>query len=484
MSFQLSPNVDENKFFLLQRSALVERLDCEYYQPSHYHDLKRLRNSPFRNDVLDHVCFRIVDGPFGSSIKSQDYVENGITFIRVADVTRGEGSISTDDLIYITEEAHQKILRSRVVPGDVAIAKTGATMGAASLVPASIPEANIRGDLAALSLNPSDCLPKYIVTYINTNIGQRLFWRLDSGGTRGRVVIGNLKKYPIVIPPIEIQEEIIARMDDAFAAKKQKEEEAQRSLDSIDDYLLSELGINLSEPEERTIQNRIFYRNLSDVTGGRFDPELALYNQEIFDSNFETKRLKQLLSISPQYGANEPGTLREERDTPRYIRITDINDMGDLIEGLGVTATVIEDQYILNNNDLLIARSGNTVGKSYLHKSENVDYECFYAGYMIRFIIDLDKALPDYIFYYLQAKPYKQWVKAVQRITGQPNINAEEYKSLVIPIPPLEKQLEIVDRITAIRAQAKQLRQAAAAELEQAKQEVEAMILGERGNKA
>jgi Type I restriction modification DNA specificity domain len=268
-------------------------------------------------------------------------------------------------------------------------------------------------------------------------------------------------------------------MNIAYVLKDQKEIEAKQSLNSIDNYILDVLGIDLLEIEERTIQDRIFCRNLSDISGGRFDPELALYKQEIFDSNFEAKQLKQLLLISPQYGANEPGTIREEQNTPRYIRITDINDMGDLIEGLGVTANVVEDQYTLNTNDLLIARSGNTVGKSYLHKSESVDYKCFYAGYMIRFIIDPDKALPDYIFCYLQSKPYKKWVKAIQRITGQPNINAEEYKSLIIPIPPLKKQLEIVDHITRIRNQVKQLRQEAEAELEKAKKEVEVMILGE-----
>ena len=68
--------------------------------------------------------------------------------------------------------------------------------------------------------------------------------------------------------------------------------------------------------------------------------------------------------------------------------------------------------------------------------------------------------------------------------TAIPEINQAALKKILIPIPPLEKQIEIVDRITTTRTQAKQLRQAAAAELEQAKQEVEAMILGERGNKA
>lgn len=483
MSFQLSLHVDENKVFLLQRRALVERLDCEYYQPSHYHDLERLRNSPFRNDVLDHVCFRIVDGPFGSSIKSQDYVENGIPFIRVADVTRGEGSIRTDDLIYITEEAHQKILRSRVVPGDVVIAKTGATMGAASLVPASIPEANIRGDLAALSLNSSDCLPKYIVTYINTNIGQRLFWRLDSGGTRGRVVIGNLKKYPIVIPPIEIQEEIIARMDDAFVAKKHKEDEAQRSLDSIDDYLLSELGIALPEPEEDTIQNRIFYRKLSDVSGNRFD---CNYNSKITlllsqESKYKISHLKNLLVKSPQYGANEIAIHKKSVMETTYIRITDIDDFGYLKKDDLKTASTIEDQYILNKNDLLFARSGS-VGRCYLHQDDT--NKSIFAGYLIRFILNPEIVNHYYIFYYCHSKIYKMWVDAISRSAVQSNINSEEYKFLPIFLPPLEKQLEIVDRITAIRTQAKQLRQAAAAELEQAKQEVEAMILGEQGNKA
>ncbi|MEH2412270.1 restriction endonuclease subunit S [Nostoc sp.] len=164
---------------------------------------------------------------------------------------------------------------------------------------------------------------------------------------------------------------------------------------------------------------------------------------------------------------------------PRYIRITDIDITGNLIQGLGVTANNIEQKHILNNNDLLIARSGNTVGKSYLHKSDNVDYECFFAGYMIRFIIDTNKSLPDYIFYYLQSKPYKQWVKAVQRITGQPNINAEEYKSLAIPLPLLEKQTEIVEYIITIRHQVKQLQQEAKTDLERAKKEVEVMILGE-----
>lgn len=477
MSFQLSTDVDKNKIFLINCSSLNERLDPEYYQPNHYQDLILLKNSPYRNDVLDHVCNRIVDGPFGSSIKASDYVESGIPFIRVADVTRGEGSIKTDDLIFISEEAHERIIRSKVIPNDVVIAKTGATMGAASLVPDSIPEANIRGDLAALSVNEDHCIPRYIVAYINTNIGQRLFWRLDSGGTRGRVVIGNLKKYPIVVPPIEIQQKIIETMDAGYALQKQKELEAQRSLDSIDDYLLDELGINLPEAEENTLQNRIFYRKFNDISGNRFD---CNYNSKINlilsqNGKYKIVYLKNLLVTSPQYGANEIAIDKNSATEVTYIRITDIDDFGYLKKDGLKTASTIEEQYILKKNDLLFARSGS-VGRCYLHQDDT--HKSIFAGYLIRFVINTEIANPYYVFYYCHSKIYKMWVDAISRSAVQSNINSEEYKSLPIFLPPIDKQIEIVEHINAIRDRAKQLRQEAAADLEKAKQEVEAMILG------
>lgn len=96
-------------------------------------------------------------------------------------------------------------------------------------------------------------------------------------------------------------------------------------------------------------------------------------------------------------------------------------------------------------NDIVIARSGATVGKAYIHKP--LPYTCIYAGYLIRFIVNSKKILPDYLFAYTQLSPYKEWINAIQRPSAQPNINAEEYQSLEIPLPHLSKQQEIVDFI-------------------------------------
>lgn len=200
--------------------------------------------------------------------------------------------------------------------------------------------------------------------------------------------------------------------------------------------------------------NKVFILQRSEIEG-RLDPKMALYNRKVLHSLYPKVRLKYVLLCKPQYGASESGTPRSSWEEPRYIRITDIDENGLISHNeLGATAKNIEDKYILGENDILIARSGATVGKAYIHKY--VPYKCFFAGYLIRFIIDTNKALPEYIFSYTQLNAYKEWVNAVQRPSGQPNINSEEYQSLEIPLPGIEKQQVIVDLIKSAYLRKKQ----------------------------
>lgn len=200
--------------------------------------------------------------------------------------------------------------------------------------------------------------------------------------------------------------------------------------------------------------NKIFIIQRSEIEG-RLDPKMALYNRKVQSSLYPKVRLKDIIVCKPQYGAGEPGIERKNFTDARYIRITDIDEYGLIShDDLGATANCIEDKYILKENDILIARSGNTVGKAYIHKS--TPYDCFFAGYLIRFIVDKKKALPEYIFTFTQLNTYKDWVKAVQRPSGQPNINSEEYQSLEIPLPDIDKQHQIVDIINSAYLQKQQ----------------------------
>ena len=185
-------------------------------------------------------------------------------------------------------------------------------------------------------------------------------------------------------------------------------------------------------------KNKIFIIKRSEIEG-RLDPKMALYNQESHSTQYHKIQLKKLLLKAPQYGAGESGVTRKSYQEPRYIRITDIDSNGIVnSKELGATANNIEDKYILNDGDILFARSGATVGKTYLHKTK--PYMCFYAGYLIRFVVNTSLILPEYLFAYTQLPIYKKWIAAIQRPSAQPNINAEEYQSLEIPLPNLDIQ--------------------------------------------
>lgn len=125
----------------------------------------------------------------------------------------------------------------------------------------------------------------------------------------------------------------------------------------------------------------------------------------------------------------------------RYIRITDIDSCGRLNEDV-VSPSIIEEKYILNDGDILFARSGATVGKSYRYRKS--DGKCLYAGYLIRLIPNAELVLPDYVFYYTKTSYYERFIASNIKVVAQPNINAQQYGDLTICIPPMELQKEFI----------------------------------------
>ena len=199
------------------------------------------------------------------------------------------------------------------------------------------------------------------------------------------------------------------------------------------------------EISEKVDAPNIFLAKFSELSGQRFDPGIVLFTRKVHRFNYPVHKFQKYFRESPQYGAGERGIPRESNEQTRYVRITDIDENGILSNELGATAENLEDRYLLEDGDLLLARSGNTVGKAYLHRSAKTPYACIFAGYLIRVRLASEEMRPEYAFALTQLPYYKEWVKAVQRVAGQPNINADEYSDLEIPVPPLEIQQQIVD---------------------------------------
>jgi len=157
-------------------------------------------------------------------------------------------------------------------------------------------------------------------------------------------------------------------------------------------------------------------------------------------------RLGDCLEEPPDYGANA-SAVEFSPDLPRYVRITDISEDGELIDtGKKSIPTAAAAGYTLCPGDIVFARTGATVGKTYLH-SEN-GQTCAFAGYLIRFRTNRNRLLPEFLSLYTQSQEYDQWVLTINRSGAQPNINATEYSSLKIPLPEVDEQAKVVEMLS------------------------------------
>ncbi len=160
---------------------------------------------------------------------------------------------------------------------------------------------------------------------------------------------------------------------------------------------------------------------------------------------YQSVILSNIVTEEPSYGSPSRAIPITKKTDIRYIRITDFGEDGIPSDNEYMTAEETRKEFILNKDDLLFARSGATVGKTYIH--EDLSKEAIFAGYCIRFKIDPSKASPKFVYFFTKTEAYNYWIQRIQRPAGQPNINKEEFKSLEIPLPSLTIQNELCKQI-------------------------------------
>jgi len=155
------------------------------------------------------------------------------------------------------------------------------------------------------------------------------------------------------------------------------------------------------------------------------------------------RRLKDILARPLQYGASESGIAYDDA-LPRYIRITDITLDGRL-KDKGVLSLTEESasDYILQDQDILLARSGATVGKAFLYEKQMG--RAAFAGYLIRATVDVTNALPRFVYYTTLGCGYDDWRNSIAVSATIQNIGADKYNNYSLPMPPLAEQRAIAD---------------------------------------
>lgn len=149
------------------------------------------------------------------------------------------------------------------------------------------------------------------------------------------------------------------------------------------------------------------------------------------------------LSFSIQYGYNAPA---KKSGRIRMVRISDIQG-GKVIWDSIPFCDIKEEEiptYLLSSNDILFARTGGTVGKSFIVKE--IPEEAIYAGYLIRTRYS-DMLCPEYLYYFMQTHLYWTQLRNGTIATAQPNCNGQTLSKMILPLPPLAEQKRIVAKI-------------------------------------
>ncbi|NPA44572.1 MAG: N-6 DNA methylase, partial [Chlorobi bacterium] len=288
--FELSPHIDKNKIFLVNLSEIEKRLDPFYYIPYISNLEKEVRKH--NPKPLRYYVKYIAGGATPKTSEKEKYYsnkENGIPFLRVQNLSP-TGYLQLDDVKYINKETHNGYLkRSQVSEGDLLVKITGVgRMAVASVAPEGF-VGNTNQHMVVIKTKSKET-SLILASYLNTDIGEKLASRRATGGTRPALDYSALLSIPIIF-----DEKILEITKQAINKKQQKEAEAERLLNSLDDYLLGELGITLPE-KDNSLENRIFKVNFSEVTGNRWNSE---YHQTYFADCYKSmSKLYNLVDLS------------------------------------------------------------------------------------------------------------------------------------------------------------------------------------------
>ena len=241
-----------------------------------------------------------------------------------------------------------------------------------------------------------------------------------NGITRYGLSVSSIKDSVVAVPPLPEQKAIASFLDHQTTRIDQLIEKKKRLLDLLD------------EQRQAIITNA--------VTKG-INPDAPMKDSGIdwlgeVPEHWEVTRLKYFLSEPLKYGANEAAEL-EDHDSPRYIRITDIKDDGTLKnETYKSLEFEVAKPYLLKDGDVLLARSGATVGKTFQYRSEwGISA---YAGYLIRARF-VNQKTADWFYYFSKSKAYWDWLKSTFIQATIQNVSAEKYSNLFFSVPPQEE---------------------------------------------
>ena len=474
--------------FQVNLSDLENRLDPHFYKPEYAELIDKLNNSP--NSKLGDVV------QFSSETWNQkDHFEGTFPYIEISEIDLSTGAIKYIRQVPITEAPSRakKIVRS----GDIIVSTTRPSRGAISFITDQIDFSIASTGFSVLrSIKPDAGVSlEYLFWILRQKFILRQMEQRSSGGNYPAITEDELKKVLIPTPTEDEQEEIVELFKTALANRQSRIQESENLLAEIDSYILNELGITLPE-KDTSIEARMFQTTFQELSGRRFDPKLFdTHSKNLFaaveNAKYPIEPLKNLIthSAAGDWGIDEEAEVKEDQyNTCLVIRATEFDNLYNLkLENDRVRYRKIKKdklkQLDIQPYDLLIEKSGGSpdqpVGRiSLLTEELFEDSTLCYSNFIHKIRVDNSRIDPSYLFCFLKTIHNIKITEIMQSQTnGIRNLIMGEYFNQSIVLPKLDKQIEIGQEANRRRFEAQRLSIEADKVMEDARAEIEQMIL-------
>ncbi len=464
--FVLGDKVDNNKVFFIKRSDLLDRWDSTYVFNFINNKIKYKFNTFKFSDLV-----RSYSG--GTPSKNHpEYWNGNIPWVSSKDM-KSFYLYSTEDSI--TELGLRNSSSKIAVKNSLLMVVRSGILLHTLPIAINKTEVAINQDIKFFVPIIDNILTEYLGFFFVVFNDYALKLLVKHSTTVQSVNTNELQHLPIPVPPIQMQQKIIDLMNSAYSLRADKLRQANELLDSIDTYLLNELGITMPKTHYGGIKDRMFITKFSEVADKRLDPSIWSKRITIFSSCYPVYSLSDLFFVDP---ATNYGSVQEIS----FIPMDAVDERFGEIKYYS-TKSIKEIQGLtkFQEGDILWAKITPCMhnGKSTIALNLKNNFGCGSTEFFVLRVKDCNIALPILFLYFLRNKTILNFAKLYYGgSAGQQRVHKSFFDELKIALPPLDKQKEIANTISSMRQQAKTLELEGEKILEDAKREIEKMILG------